>query len=162
MSIFSIIKEAVGNEPKSFGWYRDNVKVLFKMSDLYADLVEQEETLNPIPGQLYMFEYKAIYAERLNFYDRFPLVYITGGGDPFRGINLHYLALRPRLNLVLNLENGVIAGVPKRAYHNYLTRGLETPLYLINSDDYRTAAFLPVEDFGGTSRTAVWNGAKQS
>jgi hypothetical protein len=65
------------------------------------------------------------------------------------------------LNLVLNLENGVLAGVPKRAYHNYLLKGLETPLYLINSDDYRTAAFLPVEDFGGTSKTAVWNGAQQ-
>ena len=31
-----------------------------------------------------MFEYKAVYAARLNFYDRFPLVYITAGGDPFQ------------------------------------------------------------------------------
>lgn len=161
MSIFSIVKEAAGDQPRSFGWYRDNVKVLFKMSDLYSDLVEQEETLTPTPGQLYMFEYKAVYAAKLNFYDRFPLVYITGVGDPFRGVNLHYLGLRKRLNLVLNLENGVLAGAPKRSYHNYVLKGLETPLYLINSDDYKTAAFLPIEDFGGVSKTAVWNGAKQ-
>ena len=55
MSIFSLVKDAAGDEPRSFGWYRDNVKTLFKISDLYADLVQQEETLTPVPGQMYMF-----------------------------------------------------------------------------------------------------------
>ena len=161
MSIFTEVKEAAGDQPRSYGWYRENVRMFFQKSDLYSDLAEQEETLTPSPGNLYMFEYKAVYAERLNFYDRLPLVYVTSGGSNFRGINLHYLNLRDRLNVVLNLENGVLINVPKRAYHNYVSEGLETPLFLINRDDYRTASFLPVENFGGMSKTAVWNGAKQ-
>jgi len=161
MSIFTEIKQAAGDTPRSYNWYRENVRMFFQNNDLFEDLAGLEETMTPSTGGLYMFEYRAVYAERLNFYDRFPLVYVTSGGSNFRGINLHYLNLRDRLNVALNLENGVLINVPKRAYHNYLGKGLETPLFLINKDDYKTAAFMPVENFGGMSKTAVWNGAKQ-
>ena len=161
MSVFSIVKEAAGDEPRSYRWYKKTVRTIFKQSDLFVDLTEMEETMVPTPGSLYLFEYKAIYAERLNFYDRWPLVYVTQGGLQFNGYNLHYLNLRDRLNTVALLESGTMPRIDMRAYHSYLTEGLETPMVLINSPDYKTAAFLPVEDFGGLSKLAVWNGAKQ-
>ena len=161
MSVFSIVQEAAGDEPRSYEWYRKTVRTVFKQSDLFADLTELEETMVPSPGSLYLFEYKAVYAERLNFYDRFPLVYVIQGGLQFKGYNLHYLSLRKRLEAVALLESGTLPMIDMNAYHSYLTVGLETPMFLINSADYKTAAFLPVEDFGGLSKLAVWNGAKQ-
>ena len=161
MSVFSLVQEATGDEPRSYEWYRNTVRTIFKQSDLFADLAELEETLVPSPGSLYLFEYRAVYAERLNFYDRFPLVYVTQGGLQFKGYNLHYLNLRDRLYTSTVLQSGVLPKIDKRAFHSYLTEGLETPMFVINSDDYKTASFLPVEDFGGLSKLAVWNGAKQ-
>lgn len=160
MSIFQIVKEEAGSTPRSYEWYRETVRMASKMSNIYESLVDMEETLIPSAGNLYLFEYKAVYANKMKFYDRFPLVYVTSGGKQFKGINLHYLGLRNRLNVILNLETGSMPSVPPNAYHNYLTDGLETPMFLINKDDYKTAAFLPLEDFGGMSKTAVWNGAK--
>jgi len=99
--------------------------------------------------------------KKLPYYDRFPLVYVTQGGLQFKGYNLHYLNLRDRLYTATVLQSGVLPKIDKRAFHSYLTEGLETPMFVINSDDYKTASFLPVEDFGGLSKLAVWNGAKQ-
>ena len=84
------------------------MRTIFKHSDLFADLAELEETLVPSPGSLYLFEYRAVYAERLNFYDRFPLVYVTQGGLQFKGYNLHYLNLRDRLYTATVLQSGVL------------------------------------------------------
>ncbi len=38
MSIFSEIKEAAGIEPRSYSWYRDNVRMYFQKTDLYTEM----------------------------------------------------------------------------------------------------------------------------
>ena len=91
MSIFSEIKEAAGDEPRSYSWYRDNVRMYFQKTDLYTEMTNLEESMIPIPGQLYLFEYKATYARKLKYYDEFPLVAVTGIENwGFHGINFHW------------------------------------------------------------------------
>lgn len=168
MSIFTEIKELAGNEPRSYSWYRDAVRMHFQRSDIYSDMSEMEETMIPSPGELYLFEYKATYARKLKFYDEFPLVYVLSGGPKFYGANLHYLRYRSRMNVVLGLENGR-ARFPKQCYHNYVMEGLETPMYKINREDYKTAIFLPVESFVTRrkgmyqqySKSSVWGETSQ-
>ncbi len=168
MSIFQEIKTAAGSEPRSYSWYRDNVRMYFQKTDLYTELTNLDEVMVPSTGSLYMFEYKAVYARKLKYYDEFPLVYVLKGGTEFFGANLHYLRHGPRMNTVLKLQQGVL-DVPKQCYHNYLVEGLETPLYRINSEDYLTAIFLPVENFVTRrrglyqqySKSAVWGELSQ-
>ena len=163
MSIFQEIRDLAGDIPRSYSWYRDAVRMQFQRSDLYSDMTNLEETLMPTPGNLYMFEYKATYARKLKYYDEFPLVYVLSTGSKFYGANLHYLRHRSRMNVVLGLEKGS-ARFPKQCYHNYVVAGLETPLYKINREDYKTAIFLPVESFVTRrkgmyqqySKTSVW------
>ena len=163
MSIFQEIKELAGDEPRSYSWYRDAVRMQFQRSDLYSDMSEMEETMIPSGGELYLFEYKATYARKLKSYDEFPLVYVMNGGPKFFGANLHYLRHRSRMNVILGLENGRVR-FPKQCYHNYVIEGLETPMYKINREDYKTAIFLPVENFVSRrngmyqqySKSAVW------
>ena len=168
MSIFSEIKEAAGDEPRSYSWYRDNVRMYFQKTDLYTEMTNLEESMIPVPGQLYLFEYKATYARKLKYYDEFPLVYALGTGTKFLGANLHYLRHTRRMQTVLKLKEGIL-DIPKQCYHNYVLEGLETPLYRINSEDYLTSVFLPVENFVTRrrgfyqqySKSAVWGETSQ-
>lgn len=168
MSIFQEIRELAGNEPRSYSWYRDIVRMKFQSGDLYSDMSEMEESMIPTPGELYMFEYKATYAAKLKFYDEFPLVYVLSTGTKFFGANLHYLRHRSRMNVILGLENGR-AKFPKQCYHHYVVAGLETPLYKINREDYKTSIFLPIESFVTRkndmyqqySKSAVWGETSQ-
>ena len=168
MSIFQEIRELAGEEPRSYSWYRDAVRMHFQRSDLYSDMAEMEETMVPSGGELYLFEYKATYPKELKCYDQFPLVYVLNGGPKFYGANLHYLRHRSRMNVVLGLENGRVK-FPKQCYHNYVIEGLETPMYKINREDYKTAIFLPVESFVSRrkgmyqqySKSAVWGETSQ-
>lgn len=168
MSIFQEIRDLAGEEPRSYSWYRDAVRMHFQQSDLYSDMAEMEETMIPSGGELYLFEYKATYAKKLKYYDEFPLVYVLSGGPKFYGANLHYLRHRSRMNVVLGLESGRVK-FPKQCYHNYVIEGLETPMYKINREDYRTAIFLPTENFVTRrrgmyqqySKSAVWGETSQ-
>ena len=168
MSIFQEIKDLAGNEPRSYSWYRDTVRMSFQQSDIYSDMSGMEETMIPSSGELYLFEYKATYARKLKYYDEFPLVYVVNSGTKFFGANLHYLRHRSRMNVVLGLENGRVK-FPKQCYHYYVIEGLETPMYKINREDYKTAIFLPVENFVSRkngmyqqySKSAVWGETSQ-
>ena len=92
MSIFQEIRELAGNEPRSYSWYRDTVRMKFQSGDLHSDMSEMEEAMIPTPGELYMFEYKATYAAKLKFYDEFPLVYVLSTGPKFSQ-NFSYVSL---------------------------------------------------------------------
>ncbi len=50
-------------------------------------------TGSPAPGHLMLFQYGAKTANKLRYYDRNPLCYITASqGNIFWGVNLHYYA----------------------------------------------------------------------
>lgn len=167
-TIFDEVKQLAGSEPRSYSWYRDTVRALATTHDVYRTMGTLEDTMIPSSGELYMFEYKATYAQKLKYYDEFPLVYVLEGGKKFYGANLHYLNHRSRMNVILGLENGR-AKFPKQCYHYYVISGLETPLFKINRADYKTAIFLPVENFVTRrkgmyqqhSKSAVWGETNQ-
>ena len=61
-------------------------------NELYAELSQVAETRFPEIGELCYFSYTAAFPEKYPFYDRRPLVYVTGiQGDKMIGSNLHYL-----------------------------------------------------------------------
>ena len=134
------------NKPKSYSWYRDNVRMLYNKSSFYKTLSSLEDTISPSGGTLYLFEYDATWGHKLKYFDEFPLVYVLEGGTKFFGANLHYLNLRQRLNIILQLQNGNVK-FPKQCFHNYVNQGLRTPLFKINNDDWITSIFLPIESF---------------
>lgn len=168
LNIFQEVKRLAGETPRSYSWYRDTVRSVASRNDIYSTLSSLEEVIIPTPGNLYLFEYKATYANKLNYYDEFPLVYVTQGGKNFSGANLHYLGFKYRLNAILQLEEGRME-IPKQCYHNYVHEGLETPLFKINREDYRSAIFLPLENFvtrkknsyKQLSKSFVWGDSKR-
>jgi hypothetical protein len=168
LNLFQEVRQLAGSEPRTYSWYRDTVRNLATKSDVYQTMGTLEDTMIPSSGELYMFEYKATYATKLKYYDEFPLVYVLEGGKKFLGANLHYLTHRSRMNVILGLEKGR-AKFPKQCYHYYVLSGLETPMFKINREDYKTAIFLPVENFVTRrkgmyqqhSKTAVWGETNQ-
>ena len=168
LNIFQEVTKLAGTTPRTYNWYRDTVRSVASKNDIYSTLSTMEEVVIPSPGELYLFEYKATYANKLNYYDEFPLVYITQGGKKFRGANLHYLGYKARLNAILQLEQRRME-IPKQCYHNYVYEGLETPLFKINREDYKSAIFLPVESFvtrkkgsyKQVSKSFVWGDSKK-
>lgn len=165
MSIFEHVKHLAGNKRRNLGWYRDTVRAIVNQKDLYATMASLEESLTPEPGNMYLFEYNATYAKKLPYYDTFPLVYALGGGTKFLGLNMHYLGLKHRMKFISDLENKNQISFPIQCFHWYVFDGLETPLYKVEREDYKSAIFLPIESFvsrrGGTYRSVdrqfVWN-----
>ena len=112
-TIFEKVKQAAGTETRSYLWYRNAVrKFALRVDDnperLIRDEVqdsmgtEEQEDANQIrryavSGHMYIFEYKAKLAQRLPFYDQFPLVYcIKANRNEFWGLNLHYMSPKRR------------------------------------------------------------------
>ena len=74
-----------------------------------------------VSGHMYMFEYKAKTANKLPYYDTFPLVYvIKATRHEFWGLNLHYLTPKRRAWVVKRLFEGRI-DAPRKCFHKYLT-----------------------------------------
>ena len=82
MSIFTDVKDLAEGKKQSKEWYR---------SQLQYGLEPYEGTFEV--GDIIFFAYSAA-TEKLQFYDRFPMVKISDKDDPnmqFSGGNLHYL-----------------------------------------------------------------------
>jgi hypothetical protein len=135
----------------------------------------------PIPGQMYAFVYSAKWKKILPYWDRFPLVFFIGPNKDgtWSGINLHYLNYNqryflfhelltladrhpndPRARLILAYK--MLKGMSRfkaflPCFHKYLPRQIISHLVRIESPDWLTSLFLPVENFAKHSKTYVWN-----
>lgn len=167
-NIFLDVRKLKRGKERSYSWYRDNVRTISAQNNLYATLASLDDTLVPQSGKLYLFEYNAKFARRLKYYDEFPLVYIMQGGLDFFGANLHYLHPGQRILVLESILNDKIPRIPKQCFHNYVHEGLETPLFEINSEDWKTAIFIPNECFvtrkngiyQKVSKSFVWGDSK--
>jgi len=147
VNIFDEIRKISEGSPQSYSWYREQISQYAQKRVIIESIHSLKDLMVPNTGSMYFFEYNPLYAERLNIYDTFPLVYVirlTNNG--FYGANLHYLSTRGRMDVLLSLEKGKLR-LPKKTLHSYRFDRLETPLMEINSQDWRTSIFLPVEDF---------------
>lgn len=146
-NIFEEIKKISEGQPQSYSWYREQIQQYAQKRNVIESIHSLRDMMVPNVGGMYFFEYSPLYAEKLNIYDTFPLVYVVRlTREGFYGSNLHYLSTRGRMDVLLSLEKGKIR-LPKKTLHSYRFDRLETPLMEINNEDWKTSIFLPVEKF---------------
>ena len=162
-TIFEKVNKAAGTEKRSYLWYRNTVrKLALRVDDNPERLIrdeiqdrmgaEEQEDSNQIrryavSGHMYIFEYKAKLAQRLPYYDEFPLVYvIKATRNEFWGLNLHYMSPKKRAWVVKRLMDGRI-DAPRNCFHKYITSYVDGFLLDLAAEEWATAMLLPIETF---------------
>ena len=172
--IQSVVAAAKGR-PKSTQWYRDKIKEFGKPGAL--DLIRDGKRNNkPFFGRLNMFFYDPKLKAKLPYYDSFPLVLpLEPYSDGFLGINLHYLPMTLRLELLDKLvdfsnntkfdESTRLAvdysklkklSIIKPTLKRYLAGRVKTQFRRIDADEFTVAALLPVQRFKKASAAEVY------
>jgi hypothetical protein len=172
--IQSVVKAAKGR-PKSTQWYRDKIKEFGKPGAM--DLIRDGKRNNkPFYGRLNMFFYDPKLKAKLPYYDTFPLVLpLEPYSDGFLGINLHYLPMTLRLQLLDRLvdysnntkfdESTRLAvdysklkklSIIKPTLKRYLAGRVKTQFRRIDADEFTVAALLPVQRFKKASAAEVY------
>ena len=176
--IQSVVKAAKGR-PKSTQWYRDKIAEFGKPGAL--DLIRDGKRKNsPFFGKLNMFFYDPKLKAKLPYYDTFPLVLpLEPYSDGFLGINLHYLPMTLRLQLLDNLvdysnntkfdESTRLAvdysklkklSIIKPTLKRYLAGRVKTQFRRIDADEFTVAALLPVQRFKKASAAEVYRDSR--
>ena len=110
IGIFDELREEAHGRELSIRWYRQKVQELLPKPQVRRMLREgfktQKVTVRPNFGMMNLFYYRPKGAEKLPYYDIFPLVIPIGRrlNDGFVGINFHYLSVPQRWLLVERLS----------------------------------------------------------
>ncbi len=135
-------------------------------------------------GGLYYFYYDPKTKADIPYYDRFPLVLVLDiKTDGFLGLNLHYLPLRHRLDLldkmmeyaILDGNNDVqrmtvtydILNASRRfkefkpCLKKYLFNYTQSQILAVQPNEWDIAAFLPIQQFRKASVNEVWQDSLQ-
>jgi len=131
-----------------------------------------------------MFFYDPKWKKKLPYYDRFPLVLpIKFYSNGFLGLNLHYLPINMRAQLLDNLytrykskqfdENKKLAldyqmlnSVSRLRYaqpcvHRYLYSHCRSRFYVVDPNEWNMMLMLPTERFEKKGKEAVWQESRQ-
>ncbi len=176
--IQSVVDAAKGR-PKSTQWYRDKIAEFGKPGAM--DLIRDGKRNNkPFFGRLNMFFYDPKLKKKLPYYDTFPLVLpLEPYSDGFLGINLHYLPMNLRLQLLDRLvdysnntkfdESTRLAvdysklkklSIIKPTLKRYLAGRVKTQFRRIDADEFTVAALLPVQRFKKASAADVYKDSR--
>lgn len=132
-----------------------------------------------LPGSMYMFKYDPKYAESLDYYDMFPLIFpFAVQNNGFKALNMHYLhpMIRAKtldaLTLVINNKKydettrfrmtwATINSISKlkqchAAVKHYLIAHLDSQIKIVNPNDWVATLLLPLEGFIGANKRQVW------
>ena len=139
--------------------------------------IQKRDTVKSV-GSLYLFSYNPVTKQKLEFYDTFPLVLITGvQRGKFSGVNLHFVPPIQRMSLMqkllgdfnpkiegsfnginfsyLNTDEG--RSIVKPCYRTYFDQRISSiNIMSIGPEDWVTAARMPLERFRKLSRESVW------
>jgi hypothetical protein len=130
-------------------------------------------------GGMYCFYYDPKTKDKLEYYDRFPMVLaLEQYSDGFLGLNLHYLPFQYRVAFLGKLmhfaemgANGEIQRLRvtydiltaskrlkefKPCLKRYLTGHIQSKILAIQSNEWDIAAFLPIQQFKKASAAKVW------
>ena len=176
VKIFEPLLDLQDNQLKSANWYKN-------AASLIADKVSSNKLMRsgkllgrPSAGRMCMFFYDPKTAQKLPFYDIFPLVLPV---DTFRGgfvgLNFHYLPYGLRYKLLEQLQqfatnkkfdettrlqvtyNSVKnIGLIKPAIKKYLWRQVQSNFLRVDVDEMAIAIYLPVAQFKKASLTRVF------
>ena len=189
IGIFDELREEAHGRELSIRWYRQKVQELLPKPQVRQMIREgiktQKVTARPNFGMMNLFYYRPKGAEKLPYYDVFPLVIPLGRrlNNGFVGINFHYLSVPQRWLLLERLsmfqvpseldafdtEEGagdVMAlfwskirrkrGV-KPIVRRYLTKYIQTRFLKIELSEMLIALAIPMERF----YTGKWGGKKR-
>ena len=189
IGIFDELREEAHGRELSMRWYRQKVQELLPKPEVRLMIREgiktQKVTKRPNFGMMNLFYYRPKGAEKLPYYDIFPLVIPMGRrlNDGFVGINFHYLSVPQRWLLLERLsmfqvpseldafdteEGGgdVMAlfrskirrkrGV-KPIVRRYLTKNIQSRFLKIELSEMLIALAIPMERF----YTGKWGGKKR-
>ena len=189
IGIFDELRAESHGRELSIRWYRQKVQELLPKPQVRLMIREgiktQKVTVRPNFGMMNLFYYRPKGAEKLPYYDVFPLVIPMGRrlNDGFVGINFHYLSVPQRWLLLERLsmfqvpseldafdteEGGgdVMAlfwskirrkrGV-KPIVRRYLTKNIQSRFLKIELSEMLIALAIPMETF----RTGKWGGKKK-
>jgi len=110
VGIFDQLREEAHGRELSMRWYRQKVQELLPKPQVRLMIREgiktQKVTKRPNFGMMNLFYYRPKGAEKLPYYDIFPLVIPLGRrlNDGFVGINFHYLSVPQRWLLLERLS----------------------------------------------------------
>ena len=176
--IQSVVKAAKGR-PKSTQWYRDKIAEFGNPGAM--DLIRDGKRNNkPFFCRLNMFFYDPKLKAKLPYYDTFPLVLpLEPYSDGFLGINLHYLPMTLRLQLLDRLvdysnntkfdESTRLAvdysklkklSIIKPTLKRYLAGRVKTQFRRIDADEFTVAALLPIQRFKKASASEVYKDSR--
>ncbi len=177
--IQSVVKAAKGR-PKSTDWYRDKIKEFGQPGAM--DLIRDGKRNNrPFYGRLNMFFYDPKFKKTLPYYDTFPLVLpLEKYDDGFLGINLHYLPMKLRIQLLDRLvdysnntkfdESTRLAvdysklknlNLIKPTLKRYLAGRVKTQFRRVDADEFTVAALLPVQRFKKAAAAEVYKDSRK-
>jgi len=166
---------------QSLKWFTSKINNL-KNPIALANQIRKETDRNTnrfLIGGLYFFYYSAKYADKLPYWDAFPLVLpLERYGDGFLGMNLHYLPPRIRagfmdklMNFAIYDDNDEIKRLritydiisASRRYKEfrpcikrYLYQNIASKMLKVEPNEWETAVFLPVHQFQKAKVNEVW------
>jgi hypothetical protein len=164
-------------------WFRDTAKTT---SIEPFTLMKEDKTMltnRAAIGSMYLFQYDPKHKKTLPFYDTFPLIFkVDNTPNGFLGINLHYLPYKFRAILMDNLYElttnskydattklkisyDILKSASRYKYFRptvkqYLNKHVRSRFLRIQSTDWDTALFLPLERFEKASKSQVWKDSK--
>ena len=159
-------------------WLQRQIKQLVKKPNQIMRLKDRMTTRVEV-GKMYLFRYAPKTANKLMYYDRYPLVFpIKRGRGGFIGLNLHYLSPKMRMiflaklmsNIDINniddndeinvsynkLKNSARLKAFRPCIKLYLKGRVETPFLKINAKEWEMATILPLDRFQKSADRKVW------
>ena len=166
---------------KSLTWLANRIAEIKNPGIIPSGL--SKETYRQTPGfrlgGMYCFYYDPKTKDKLDYYDRFPMVLVLDRySDGFLGLNLHYLPFQYRIAFlgklmkfadlndageierlrvtydILTASKGLKAFKP--CLKRYLTGHIQSKILAIQSNEWDIAAFLPIQQFKKAPATKVW------
>lgn len=170
---------------QSILWFREQVKNLRNPVRLSREIIREQQRKQGriVLGNLYFFAYDPKYADKLPYYDIFPLVLpLKRLPDGFLGINFHYLppvlraglldALLPlatmdddgegieRLRITAKTYDMLASSRRFRAFlpclKHYLYEHMGTRPLKVFPNEWESALFMPVERFQKKNKNTVY------
>ena len=163
------------NTESSRQWLYRNARRIVTSASISQLRSESRLVSRPVPGHMYMYLYDPKGKDTLEFYDRFPLVFVVKYyKDGFLGLNLHYLQPIYRMRLFemlltfqsdtrynektrLEITYRKLMAVSRSDFakpclKRYLYSQLDTKFIQVPADEWELALFIPFERFKHKNR----------
>lgn len=166
-------------------WLRERIQDLSNPQRMSSGIIKEKDRYTRtndfrkfLIGGMYFFVYNPKTRDELPYYDRFPLVIpLKREQDGFLGLNLHYLPMRYRIQLLkkllplaqydgedirrLRVTYDILAASSryrefKPCIKRYLLPNIKSRIIKVESKEWDTALFLPVHQFKKTKVQTVW------